>query len=247
MPLAGKAAIVTGAGRNIGRAIALALAESGAGVTLNARSNRAEAESVAREIADLGGSAVLIMGDIADPSTAERLAAETVNRFGRIDILVNNAAVRREAPLAALDLAQWREVMGTILDGSFLCVKAVVAHMVAGGGGSIVNIGGLSGHTGSKHRVHVVTAKSGLIGFTRALAHELAGHGITVNCVVPGLIETARDPAAAMPSHHHVNRTLVGRLGRPEEVAAAVRYLVGPEARYVTGQTLHVNGGAYLG
>jgi 3-oxoacyl-[acyl-carrier protein] reductase len=247
MPLAGKAAIVTGAGRNIGRAIALALAADGAGVTVNARSNRAEAESVAREISQLGGAATVVMGDVADPATAESLAAETVSRFGRIDILVNNAALRREAPLAALDLAQWREVIGTILDGSFLCVKAVVAHLIAGGGGSIVNIGGLSGHTGSKHRVHVVTAKSALIGFTRALAHELAADGITVNCVVPGLIETARDAAAAMPSHHHVNRTLVGRLGRPEEVAAAVRYLVSPDARYVTGQTLHVNGGAYLG
>ncbi len=170
-----------------------------------------------------------------------------MKQFGRIDILVNNAAIRREAPLNNLDFAQWREVMGTILDGSFLCVKAISPHMAAAGGGSIVNIGGVSAHTGAKNRVHVITAKSGLIGFTRALAHDLAGDGITVNCIVPGLIDTARDPSKALPSHHQVNRTLVGRLGGPEEVAAAVCYLVGPNARYITGQTMHVNGGAYLG
>ena len=115
------------------------------------------------------------------------------------------------------------------------------------GGGCIINIGGLSAHTGAKGRAHVVTAKAGLIGLTRALAHDLAGDGITVNCVVPGLIETQRDPAKQMPSHHQVNRTLVGRLGAPEEIAATIVYLAGPGARYVTGQTLHVNGGAYLG
>jgi 3-oxoacyl-[acyl-carrier protein] reductase len=246
-PLAGQVAIVTGAGRNIGRAIALALAADGAKITINTRTNRADAEAVAREVAELGSAAAVVVGDVADPRTAEQLAAETMKHFGRIDILVNNAALRREAPVHSLDLAQWREVMATILDGSFLCVKAALPHMIAsGGGGSIINIGGLSAHTGAKNRVHVVTAKSGLVGFTRALAHDLSGDGVTVNCVVPGLIDTARDPSAALPSHHQVNRTLVGRLGLPEEIAAAVRYLASPGARYVTGQTLHVNGGAYL-
>jgi 3-oxoacyl-[acyl-carrier protein] reductase len=245
-PLSGKVAIVTGSGRNIGSAIALALAADGARITINVRSNRAEGDAVASEIARMGGAAAVVVGDVAEPSTAERLAEETMKRFGRLDILVNNAAIRREATLDKLDLAQWREVIGTILDGSFLCVKAALPHMIAAGGGSIVNIGGLSAHTGAKHRVHVITAKSGLIGFTRALAHDLAGNHISVNCVVPGLIETARDPAAALPSHHQVNRTLVGRLGSPEDIAAAVRYLVGPGGRYVTGQALHVNGGAHL-
>lgn len=245
--LAGKVAIVTGAGRNIGRALALALAAGGAAVAVNARSNRAEADTVVAEITAAGGQALAVLGDVADPTTADLVVAETMRRFGRVDILVNNAAIRREASLENLDLAAWREVMATTLDASFLTAKAVLPHMRAAGGGAIVNIGGLSAHTGAKHRAHVITAKAGLIGLTRALAHDLAADGITVNCVVPGLIDTSRDPSAALPSHHQVNRTLVGRLGRPEEIAAAVVYLAGPGARYTTGQTLHVNGGAYLG
>lgn len=246
-PLAGKVAIVTGAGRNIGRAIALALSREGAWIAVNARSNRTEADAVAAEITAAGGQAITVLGDVADPETADRMVAETAARFGRIDILVNNAAIRREASLETLDLAAWREVMATTLDASFLTAKAVLPHMRLAGGGAIINIGGLSAHTGAKNRAHVITAKSGLIGLTRALAHDLAVDGITVNCVVPGLIDTSRDPSQALPSHHQVNRTLVGRLGKPEEIAAAIVYLAGPGARYTTGQTLHVNGGAYLG
>lgn len=246
-PLAGKVAIVTGAGRNIGRAIALALSREGAWIAVNARSNRTEADAVAAEITAAGGQAITVLGDVADPETADRIVAETAARFGRIDILVNNAAIRREASLETLDLSEWREVMATTLDASFLTAKAVLPHMRLAGGGAIINIGGLSAHTGAKNRAHVITAKSGLIGLTRALAHDLAVDGITVNCVVPGLIDTSRDPSQALPSHHQVNRTLVGRLGKPEEIAAAIVYLAGPGARYTTGQTLHVNGGAYLG
>jgi 3-oxoacyl-[acyl-carrier protein] reductase len=245
--LAGRVAIVTGAGRNIGRAVALALAEAGAAVAVNGRADRAAVDQVVGEIAARGGSAVAVMADVTDEAAVARMAQETAQRLGRIDILVNNAARRPECAFEAMSLADWRSVLATILDGSFLCVKAALAHLQRSGAGAVVNIGGLSAHLGSRNRAHVVTAKAGLIGFTRALAHDLAQHAITVNCVVPGLIDTARDPAAPLPYHHRTSRTLTGRLGTPEEVAAAVRFLAGPDARYLTGQALHVNGGLYMG
>jgi 3-oxoacyl-[acyl-carrier protein] reductase len=246
-PLAGKTAIVTGAGRNIGRAIALGLAEDGASILVNARGNAAEADAVAREIVASGGKAIVGLADVADAKAVVDMVATAVRAFGRIDILVNNAALRREKPFAEMTYADWREVMTATLDGVFHCCKAVLPHLKAAGGGTIINLGGLSAHTGAKDRAHVVTAKAGVIGLTRALAHDLAADGITVNCVAPGLIDTARKAGHALPSHHHVSKTLAGRLGRVEEIAAAVRYLCGPGGRYVTGQTIHVNGGAFLG
>ena len=245
--LEGRVALVTGAGRNIGREIALTLAAAGASVAVNARSNRAEAEGVVAEIEKAGGKAIAVLADVVDANAVEAMVAATVKRFGRLDILVNNAAIRKEGALDTLSFEQWREVLGVILDGAFHCTKAALPHLRASGAGAIVSIGGVSAHTGAKGRVHVVTAKAGLIGMTRALAHDLSGDGITVNCVVPGLINTNRDPNAPLPSHHNVNRTLVGKLGASADIANAVHYLVGPAARYVTGQTLHVNGGAYLG
>jgi 3-oxoacyl-[acyl-carrier protein] reductase len=245
--LDGRVAIVTGAGRNIGRAIALALADAGAAVVVNGRANREAVDGVVREIEAGGGAALAAMADVADEAAVERMVAAAAERFGRIDILVNNAAGRPERRLEDLTLADWRGVLATILDGAFLAVKAALPRLKASGVGAVVNIGGVSGHAGSKHRAHVVTAKAGLIGLTKALAHELAEHNVTANCVVPGLIATARDPAAQLPHHHSVSRTLAGRLGSPEEIAAAVRFLAGPQARYITGQTLHVNGGVYLG
>ena len=245
--LDGRVAIVTGGGRNIGRAIALALAEGGAAVVVNGRANREAVDGVVREIEARGGAALAALADVADEAAVERMAAAAAERFGRIDILVNNAAGRPERRLEDLTLADWRGVLATILDGAFLTVKAALPRLKASGAGAVVNIGGVSGHVGTRHRAHVVTAKAGLIGLTKALAHELAEHNVTANCVVPGLIATARDPAAQLPHLHSVSRTLTGRLGLPEEIAAAVRFLAGPQARYITGQTLHVNGGVYLG
>ena len=245
--LAGKAAIVTGAGRNIGRAIALALADAGASVVVNARSNRTEAEAVAHEIEVLGGKALVHIGDVADAAAVQGIADTAVKRFSRIDILVNNAALRREKPFAEMDYADWREIMDVTLDGAFHCVKACLPALRDSGAGTVVNIGGLSAHTGAKNRAHVVTAKAGLIGFTRALAHDLADDGITVNCVVPGLIGTPRPKDKPEPAHHLTHGTISGARGTPQDVAATVRFLCGPGARYVTGQAIHVNGGAYLG
>jgi 3-oxoacyl-[acyl-carrier protein] reductase len=243
----GKVAVVTGAGRNIGRAIALALADGGAAIAINVRSNRTEAESVAREIETAGGKALVHVGDVSNPVAVQALADAVVKRFGRIDILVNNAALRREKTFSEMSYAEWREIMDVTLDGSFHCVKACLPALRQSGAGAIVNIGGLSAHTGAKNRAHVVTAKAGIIGLTRALAHDLADDGITVNCVVPGLIGTPRAKDKPEPAHHLTHQTISGERGRPEDVAAAVRFLCGPGARYVNGQAFHANGGAYLG
>ena len=151
-------------------------------------------------------------------------------------------------PFVNLDDFEWNPwLIGGLAVAAALTVAAALPHLKAGGAGAIVNIGGVSGHTGAKGRAHVVAAKAGLVGFTKALAHELAADGITANCVVPGLIGTERDPNVPLPQHHSVGRTLAGRLGAPEEIAAAVCFLAGPQARYITGQALHVNGGMYLG
>src|SRR3954469_338271 len=163
--LDGKVAIVTGAGRNIGRAIALTLAEGGASILVNARSNRSEAEAVAREIEDLGGKALVHIGDVADVAAVQAMADVVLKQFGRIDILVNNAALRREKSFADISYAEWREILDVTLDGAFHCTKACLPALSKSGSGSIVNIGGLSAHTGARNRAHVVTAKAGLIGF----------------------------------------------------------------------------------
>lgn len=245
--LIGKVAVVTGAGRNIGRAIALTLAEGGASVLVNARRNRVEAEAVVREIEAAGGKAIAHIGDVADAKAVQEMADAAVKQFGRIDILVNNAALRREKSFAQMDYADWREILDVTLDGTFHCVKACLPALRQSGTGTIVNIGGLSAHTGAANRAHVVTAKAGIIGFTRALAHDLADDGITVNCVVPGLIGTPRPKDKPEPAHHLTHQTISGERGRPEDVAATVRFLCGAGARYINGQAIHANGGAYLG
>ena len=243
--LSGKVAIVTGAGRNIGRAIARQLAQAGAAVVVNARSNQAEADAVVREIEAAGGKALAVLGDVGDAKVAAAMADAALKRFGRIDILVNNAALRREKAIGEMSYDDWREVMNVILDGAFHCVQACLPAMKKNGG-TIINIGGMSAHIGSKHRAHVMTAKAALVGFSRALAHDLAADHITANCVVPGAIDTTRS-GASKPAHHLTHGTITGERGKPDDVAAMVRFLCGPGGRYVTGQTIHVSGGAYLG
>lgn len=244
--LAGKVAIVTGAGRNIGRAMALQFAQAGAAVVANVRSNQAEADNVVREIEMTGGKAVSVLGDVADMNTAAALADAALKNFGRIDCLINNAALRREKAIGDMSFAEWREVMGVILDGAFHCVSACLPALKKNGG-TIINIGGMSAHIGSKGRAHVMTAKTALVGFSRALAHDLAVDKITANCVVPGAIDTTRPATSQAPAHHLTHGTISGERGRPDDVAAMVRFLCGPRGRYITGQTIHINGGAFLG
>lgn len=245
--LAGRVAVVTGAGRNIGRGIALALAAGGAGVVVNARANLAEAQGVAREIEQAGGQALAVTADVADPAAVDKMAAAALARFQRIDILVNNAAIRAEQAFEGMTLAQWRAVTTVILDGAFNCVQACLPALKTSGAGVIVNIGGLSAHTGAARRPHVVTAKAGLIGFTRALAHELADAKIRVNTVTPGLMAAPRPPGQPEPQHHSLVRSLAGRRGEPADIAAMVRFLCGPDASFITGQNFQVNGGTFLG
>src|SRR5260370_21801170 len=217
--LAGRVAIVTGAGRNIGHAMALALAAAGARVVVNVRSNKSEADSVVRQIESHGGRAVAMVADVADAEAVERMVAETALQFGRIDYLINNASLRAERHFEEMTFSEWREVMGVTLDGAFHCAKACLPHLKQSGAGAIINVGGLSAHTGSKHRAHVTTAKLGLVGFTRGLAHDLASDRVTVNLVAPGTIATALHADAAQPAHHLINNTLTGQRGAPDHVA----------------------------
>jgi len=245
--LAGKVALVTGGARNIGRAIACALAAGGAAVMVNARSSRADAEATAHMIRSAGGRAALHFADVTDAGAVAAMVEATVGEFGRLDLLVNNAAIRAETPFAEMRFEDWRRVLSTVLDGAFLCTQACLPHLAHAGGGAVVNIGGMSAHTGAQGRAHVVAAKAGLAGMTRALALDLAPQGITVNCVVPGTIETVRGlPGAPERPAHRQALPPLGRRGDPDEVATAVRFLCGPGARYITGQSLHVNGGGYM-
>lgn len=243
--LAGRVALVTGGGRNIGRAIALDLAAGGAAVAVNTRASRDEAESVAKEIRGAGGKARAYLADIGDAGQVKAMFEAVARDFGRLDILVLNASVRRETPFAAMDFAEWRRIMTTSLDGSYHCVRAALPAMIAAGGGSIVTLAGDSALYGAVGKVNSSAAKSGLAGMTRALAKELAPHGIRVNCVSPGHIETTR-PADRAPRPSAEGLIPLGRYGRPEEVASVVRFLCGPGADYITGQTVHVNGGMLM-
>jgi 3-oxoacyl-[acyl-carrier protein] reductase len=242
--LAGKVALVTGGARNIGRAISRALAAGGASVMVNANTSRAEAE---KTVGMIGAKADLHIADVTRPEEVKRLVEATVKRFGRLDFLVNNAAVRFETAFASMTYEEWRKVLAIVLDGAFLCAQAALPHLVKAGGGTIVNIGGQTGHKGAAERAHVITAKAGLAGMTKALAMDLAPHKITVNCVVPGTIDSQRGlPGVPDRPAHRMTVPPIGRRGEPEEIAAMVRMLCGPDARYITGQSIHLNGGGLM-
>ncbi|HJQ64638.1 MAG TPA: 3-oxoacyl-ACP reductase FabG [Burkholderiales bacterium] len=245
--LAGKVALVTGGARNIGRAISRALAAGGAAVMVNANTSEALGKETVQMIEQAGGRAVLHVADVTDPKAVARMVDETIKRFGRLDLLVNNVAVRIETPFEEMKLDEWRRVLSIVLDGAFISTQAALPHLSRSDAPAVVNIGGLTGHKGALHRAHVITAKAGLAGMTKALALDLAPHGITVNCVVPGTVDTQRGLPGA-PERPEYRRSVppLGRRGEPEEVAAMVRMLCGPDARYVTGQSIHVNGGGLM-
>jgi 3-oxoacyl-[acyl-carrier protein] reductase len=243
LPLEDQVAIVTGASRGIGRAIALALNEAGARVVVNYQHNSNGAAEVAGLIAGRGG-AIAYGADVCVPDDVQRMVAATLERWGRIDILVNNAGVTRDAPFARMQDKQWHDVLEIDLTSAFVCVQAVLPAMEQRGYGRIVNVSSLAGLAGNVGQVNYAAAKAGLIALTKELARELAPQGITVNAVAPGYIET--DMIEQVPDRQlqwALNAIPLGRFGSPEEVASAVRFLSLPEASYITGHTLVVDGG----
>ena len=247
--LDGRVAIVTGSGRRIGRTIAMEMAAAGASVVVNARSNAAQADEVVTEINRTGGQAIACLADVSKSADANRLVATAVERFGRLDIVVNNAAVRTKRALADITDAEWRQVVGIILDGPFYLARAAVPHLTKGGTGRIINIGGATAFTGADAHAHVVAAKAGLSGMTRALAVEFGRHGITVNMVSPGLVETPEDDpkrAAERRHHYQMDRIPLGRPATPEDIARAVVAVASDSMAYLTGQTVHMNGGFFM-
>ena len=243
--LAGQVALVTGAARNIGRAIALELAAAGAIIAINTRASRAEADAVAQEVRAAGGTAAVYVADIADAAAVQRMCAAVQAELGPVNILVLNASVRREIPFAEMTFDEWREVMAISLDGSFHCIKAVLPAMLKQGRGDIVTLAGDTALTGAVGKVHSSSAKSGLAGMTRALARELGPQGIRVNCISPGHFNTTRanNRAARPAASGHIP---LGRYGESNEIAATVRFLCSPGAGFITGQTIHVNGGQWM-
>jgi len=246
-PLEGHQALVTGGTRNIGRAVALALANDGADVTVVSRRRDADAEATLAMIGAAGARGLHITADVSDEAAVAAMVEESVARHGGLDILVHCAAIRRLHALADITLAEWREVMATNLDAAFLCSRAALPHLQSGRG-RLIYISGLTGFKGAEDRAHVITSKAGLVGLARALATELAPQQITVNCVSPGPTATVRGADAGKePPHPQSMQPLIGRRGYPEEIAAAVRYLASDGAAFVTGQVIHVNGGLYFG
>ena len=246
-PLDGKIALVTGSGKNIGRAIALRLARDGAAIVVNGRSDRAALDGVVAEIEAEGGRAIAAIADVSDPQAVARMTDDAAARLGGIDILVSNAGLRRQTPFLDMELAEWREILSVALDGAFILARAAVPHMIRRGGGAIIALSGISTHIGTPNRCHVSASKAGLEGLMRALAIELAPHGITANSVAPGSVDTVRGAAAGVrPATLGDSAIPLRRKASVDDIAAMVRHLAGPEGAYITGQTLHVNGGLYL-
>jgi 3-oxoacyl-[acyl-carrier protein] reductase len=242
--LAGKVALITGAAKNIGRSIALELAKAGASIAVNTRASVDDGERVVQEIRSGGGQAELYIADIADPNACKTMVANALKRFGRVDILVLNASVRTEKAFLELTYEQWRTPLSITLDGAFHLSQACIPSMLQNGGGSVITLGGMQSLSGAKKRIHGSVAKHGLVGFTRGIAREFAEQGIRANCIAPGQMDTAR--AAGRSARPGEDLIPMKRKGAPEEIATTVRFLCGPGAAYITGQTLHVNGGQMM-
>ena len=243
--LQGKVAIITGASRGIGQATALALATVGAKVVVNyARSSEA-AEAVVQTIVDAGGEAIAIQGDVSQPEAAEALIKESLAKYSRIDVLVNNAGITRDTLLMRMKLEQWQAVIDLNLTGVFLCTKAVTKTMLKQRSGRIINIASVAGQMGNPGQANYSAAKAGVIGFTKTVAKELAPRSITVNAVAPGFIET--DMTHDLQADEILKSIPLGRYGKPEEIAGMIRFLAAdPAAAYITGQVFNVDGGMVM-
>jgi 3-oxoacyl-[acyl-carrier protein] reductase len=251
-PLAGRVALVTGSVRRVGRAILMKLAEEGASVVVNTRSDLAKAQELAAAIegGHGAGRAMACLADVTDPQSVQRMVDAIVARFGRLDILVNNANARAQAEAKSFTRDDWHAVIDTTLEGSYQCAMAAAPHLSRGGAGRIVNIAGITAQIGSANHAHVVSAKAGLIGLTRALANDLGPMNITVNCVSPAIIFADDDDpnrAARLRKAFPIERVPLRRYGTVEDLADTVVSLCGPAWRFVTGQSILVNGGVHFG
>src|SRR6266581_1158976 len=243
--LEGKVALVTGSGRNIGRATVLKLAAEGAHVVVNSRTNKAEAEAVAREAQARGVKALAVVADVAKKDQVDAMVAKAMSEFGRVDILINNAAIRPHKPFTELTDQDWEHVRGVVLDGALYLTRAVIGSMVENRYGRILFFTGDGAFAGGKGRAHVSAAKMGLVGMARALASEFAEHNIRVNVVSPGSIDTRRDnPEWYQGRPPGISGIPLGRQGKVDEIAATCLFLVSDDGGFITGQTIHVNGGA---
>ena len=243
--LEGRTAIITGASRGIGRAIALALAAEGAKVVVNYARSSAAAEEVVEEIVAAGGEAIALQADVSQAAEVDSLIQQTSEKFGKIDILVNNAGITRDTLLLRMKPEDWQAVIDLNLTGVFLCTRAASKLMLKQRSGRIINIASVAGQMGNPGQANYSAAKAGVIGFSKTIAKELASRGITVNAVAPGFIET--DMTSNLKSEEILKFIPLGRYGKPEEVAGMVRVLAAdPAAAYITGQVFNVDGGMVM-
>ncbi len=244
--LDGRIAIVTGASRGIGRAVAKELAECGAAVVVNYFQSQEQAEELVNELTGKGQRAIAVRADMSHPDDVRAMVQHTVDEFGQIDILVNNAGVNRDRSLRRMSVEEWQEVINVDLNGAFYCAAAVIPHMVERNYGRIINMSSIIGQMGNAGQANYAAAKAGLIAFTKSAAQELARHNITVNAMCPGFVETEMVTSLTDEVKEALlGRIPLGRFGRPEEVAAFVRFLV-TEGDWITGQQLNPNGGMYM-
>lgn len=243
--LEGKVAIVTGSARNIGRATAVELARAGASLIINARESKVLCEEVAHAIEANGGRAIPVIADITDRDAVGRMVETAVQTFGGVDILVNNAAVRANVGFVDLEEETWQRSIDTSIQGAFNTCKACIPHMIERGGGSVISVAGMASHQGVPRRAHVMASKDGLIGLTRGLAIDLGPQNIRSNVVVVGVFDTERGANAPVSGHAPDVSIPMGRKGVPQDMADLIRFLAGPGAAYISGQTIHCNGAAY--
>lgn len=247
MLLEGKVALVTGASRGIGKAIALLLAENGADVAVNFAGSTAAAEAVAAEIEKMGRKAILVQGDVSQTEVCAEMVEKVVKELGHIDILVNNAGITRDTLLLRMKEEDWDAVLNTNLKGVFNCTKAGVKYMAKQRSGAIVNISSVVALMGNAGQANYAAAKAGILGFTRSVAKEMAARGIRVNAVTPGFIKTDMTSVLSEKVVAAMEASIpLARLGEPEDIAKAVLFLVSDNAAYITGQTLHVDGGMVM-
>lgn len=246
-PLAGRTALITGSGQNIGKAIALAYARQGANVVLNGHRNQAAIDAVAAEVRELGVGALAVLADVGDPAAVQSMVDQATKTFGSVDISVSNASLRLHTPFLDISLEEWQRIINSNLNASFYLARAVIPSMKQNGWGRIIHISGRDGFMPIPNRVHNITCKAGVYAMAKALALEFGPHGITANTVSPGLIDTTRDwtqyPQFRNGYGERIKEIPVRRAGHVDEIAAACAYLASDDAGFVTGQVIHVNGG----